>query len=302
VEHAVEVVDGCVAARIGEAAVDSPDELLDIAPQFPVLAHLAAARHRDLDERDPPAQIVPLLEHELDRAQALDDPLRVIEPVDAENDAALPKLGAQTAEATLGRARASVLREGFGVDRDRMRGRPHPPARQRDRPTLNSDVFTKARARAHEVVAVRVGLERDDVGAEQPIEDLLAPRQPGVDLRGREPHVQEEPDRPGVAAAEQARYQHQVVVVHPPHAPSTRLDRGEAFVHVAVGSPPAALEDRLLDQPVQQRPERAVREAVVVVLDLASAQRDGEEVDVETFDAARKLVGAAVPADPGAVT
>jgi hypothetical protein len=89
--------------------------------------------------------------------------------------------------------------------------------------------------------------------------------------------------------------------VHPAQAAPARLHRSEALVHIPVGRPPAALEDGLLDQPVQQRPERPVREAVVVVLDLAPAQRNREELDVEPLDAAREVAGAAVPADPGAV-
>src|SRR5204862_2814779 len=123
-DAAVHVVDGNVAARVGEAAVDAADELLDVAPQLAVLANLAAARHGDLDERDAPAEIMALLEQELDRPQPLDDPLRVVEPIDAEQDAALAELGAQAAKAALGRARAGIFRERAGVDRDRVRGRP----------------------------------------------------------------------------------------------------------------------------------------------------------------------------------
>src|SRR6266540_483094 len=76
----------------------------------------------------------------------------------------------------------------------------------RTSPRLDADVLAQARARAHEVGAVALGVEGDDVGAEQPLEQLLAPGQPGVDLRGRERHVQEEADRAGLRAAEQARH------------------------------------------------------------------------------------------------
>ena len=112
--------------------------------------------------------------------------------------------------------------------------------------------------------------------------------------------MQEEPDRAGVGAAQQARHEHQVVVVHPAQAASVDLDGGEALVRVAVRPPPAALEDGLLDQPVQQRPERAVRKTVVVVVDLAPTQSNRQELDVETFDTARQVAGTAVPADPRA--
>ena len=112
--------------------------------------------------------------------------------------------------------------------------------------------------------------------------------------------MQEEADRTDARTAEQTRHEHQMVVVHPAHAARAHLDRREALIHVPVGRPPAALENGLLDQPVQQRPERPVRKAVVVVLDLAPAQRNREEIDVKPLDTARNLAGAPVPADPGA--
>jgi hypothetical protein len=252
-------------------AVDPPDQLLDVASQLTVLADLAAARHGDLHERDTSAQIRAPLEQELDRTQALDDPLRVVEPVDTEEDAAAAELGAQAAQGALGRSRAGALRKVAGVDRDRVRRRQHPTPGQGDRPPLDADVLAQARARAQEVVAVRLGVEGDDIGTKQPVQHLLAPRQPAEDLRRRERHVQEEPDRAGARTPEQTRHEHQVVVVHPAEAASTHPDRGETLVHVPVGPPPAPLEDGLLDQPVQQRPKRPVRKAVVVVLDLAPA-------------------------------
>src|ERR687888_1994290 len=104
-----------------------------------------------------------------------------------------------------------------------------------------------------------------------------SPRQPRVDLRRWEGDVQEKADRAGLRAAEEARHEQQVVVVNRAQAASAHLHRGEALVYLAVRLPPAALEDRLFDQPVQQRPERSVCEAVVVVLDFAPAQRNWED-------------------------
>src|SRR5437763_948563 len=88
----VQVVDRDVAARVGEAAVDPPDELLDVPPQLAVLAHLAAARHGNLNEREATTELGALRQQVFDRPQALDDPLRVVEPVDAEKDAAATEL------------------------------------------------------------------------------------------------------------------------------------------------------------------------------------------------------------------
>src|SRR5205823_653635 len=136
---------------------------------------LAAARHGDLDECQALTELWPVLEQELDRPQAFDDPLRVVETVDAKEDASVAELCAQPAQGALGRVRAGLLRERADVDRDRVRSRPHPSARQRDRSSLDADVVAEARTRAHEIVAIRFRMERDDVGAEQTVEHLLAP-------------------------------------------------------------------------------------------------------------------------------
>ena len=77
-------------------------------------------------------------------------------------------------------------------------------------------------------------LESDDVGAEDPAQDLLPPRQPHEQLLGREGDVEEEADaQVGAALAQERRDQLQVVVVHPDVAPGAAAARrrlGEALV------------------------------------------------------------------------
>ena len=75
---------GHVAARLRVQAVDPPDVLLDGAAQLAVLAHVVPARHRELQERQGGAQLGLALKQHLDRQQALDDSLGVVEPVGAE--------------------------------------------------------------------------------------------------------------------------------------------------------------------------------------------------------------------------
>jgi hypothetical protein len=153
-----------------------PTSSSTLRPQLAVLADLAATRDGDLHEGDASAQVAALLEQQLDRPQALDDPLRVVEPVDAEQNAAAAELRLQPAQRALGCARASVLTERCGVDRDRVRGRAHAAACQNDRAALDADVVAQARACAQEVLAICLCLERDDVGAEQSLQQLGAPR------------------------------------------------------------------------------------------------------------------------------
>lgn len=59
-------------------------------------------------------------------------------------------------------------------------------------------------------------MEADQVGAEEPAQHLVAPREHAKHVRRRERDVQEEPDgRVGQALAQQLRHKRKLVVVHP---------------------------------------------------------------------------------------
>ena len=96
------------------------------------------------------------------------------------------------------------------------------------------------------------------------------------------------PIPPGAAGPpEQVGQQQEVVVVHPAEPGDGGIvGGGEALVDDAVRVPPGAVERRPLDEAVQERPERAVREAVVVVVDLAPRQRHRAKLDLEALDRA----------------
>ena len=73
-----------------------------------------------------------------------------------------------------------------------------------------------AQQRGPEVLQVEVGLEGDEVRAQQSAQDLVPMRQDAEGLGGGERDVQEEADaRLGGHVAEEPRQQHQVVVVDP---------------------------------------------------------------------------------------
>jgi hypothetical protein len=98
----------------------------------------------------------------------------------------------------------------------------------------------------------------------------------------------------------------QLVVVHP-HAAALgdRLHRGirEPLVDLPVGVPPLAVELRRHDDVVVQRPQRPVRHALVVELDLVGRQVDRDEVHalgVERLEGGG-VAGRAGPADPGCI-
>ena len=74
----------------------------------------------------------------------------------------------------------------------------------------------KATHRAREVAGIRDPLEADHVGAEQPEDDLVAPRQLGEDPVCRERDVIEEPDgQVRALLAQHAGHELQLVVLHP---------------------------------------------------------------------------------------
>ncbi len=156
-----------------------------------------------------------------------------------------------------------------------------------------------------EVLRAAGQLEADQVGAEQALEDLPPPRQLLEELGRRERDVQEEPDvEVGSQLAEHLRHQLQLVVVHPD---GRALGRpvggvvGEAPVHRDVRLPPLAVELRLGDDVVVERPEGRVGEALVEPLDLLLGQRDRVQSHAVVVEGLQAGLGAARPADPDAV-
>ena len=94
--------------------------------------------------------------------------------------------------------------------------------------------------------------------------------------------MQEETD-PQVRSlvAQHLRNQLQLVVLNPDHcAVGCHLGRvvGEPLVDRDVGLPPLAVELRRSDRVVIERPERRVGEALVVLRDVRSRERDWDEL------------------------
>ena len=202
---------------------------------------------------------------------------------------------------------AGQLLEAGRVDRDRERRGPHGPAVGQVDEVAVGLVADPLADQAHEVLRRAAELEADQVGAEQALEDLAAPRQLLEELGRREGDVQEEAD-PQVRAqlAQHRRHQLHLVVVHPHgRALGGGLGRplGEPPVDRGVGVPPLAVELRLGDDVVVERPQGRVGEALVVVLDLRGGHRHRDQVHPVVLERLELVLGlgAARPADPGAV-
>ena len=144
----------------------------------------------------------------------------------------------------------------------------------------------------------------DQVGAEQALDDRRPPGQLGEQLVGREGDVQEEADgQVGPLLAEHRRHQLQLVVVHPDDRAlggDGRGPLGEPLVDLHVGVPPGPVVLRLLDDVVVERPQRGVRHALVVAVDLVLGERHRDQRHAAGLEGLRGVAGRARPADPGA--
>ncbi len=291
-------------------AVQAADGELDLVAQLPVGLDALARGTRDLHEGDVLDIHASIAQQFAVRLQAVTDALGVVQPVDAEHD----RLGVAEALADLDCAglhlgSAGDLLEPGCVDRDReMPGDDATTAAARSWYIDDRAVGRVPEQASHgprEVPGVGGALEADDVGAEQPVQDLPPPGQLRVDAVRRERDVIEEPDdQVGSALAEHPRHELQLVVVYPHHGAvgcRARGRLGESTVDPHVRLPPFAVERRRRDDVVVERPERVVRETLVVLLELRLRERHRDDRDAAVLERLELAIGDARPADPRAV-
>ena len=186
-----------------------------------------------------------VVEQPLEREQPPRNALRVVEAVDADEDlrgrplrAQVSDLARRTSRAC--RRRSTIARASTPIGKT--------PSRTWRSPSQHAvDVHCRRRARAAATSRSAAGTpgvwKPIEVGAEQALEELVAPRQDAEHLRGRERDVQEEADaRLGQALAQHRRHEHELVVVHPDQVAGLILRDdgiGEPLVHAAVDVPVA---------------------------------------------------------------
>src|SRR5262249_24448261 len=159
-----------------EAPDDAADRLVDLPLQLAVLRDPEPGRDRDLHQAYLAAPSRLSVEEALEAEQALDDPLRVVEPVDADQDdlraQPLAQVGRTAAHGRVGGLRGERGRidtDAVRRDADRSPREPHGRGVSLDR-----ELEEPAHA-VGEVAHVVLGLQPDDVRAEQPLEELLTP-------------------------------------------------------------------------------------------------------------------------------
>jgi hypothetical protein len=241
------------------------------------------ARHHDLDERDPLVELGKFLERDPERVQLVGDPLRIVEPVHAQDEPPVPGVLLDEQRAVAHRRRFGDRLEVLEVDPDREGAEPHAAIAHVQRDDLALPLHARVadqRAHAlHEVLAVARRLESDQVELQERAQELGPPRELHVDVERREGDVQEERGpRLQAQRAQLLGHDEQVVVVNPDEV----VVAGRLGGHLRV-----LAVDRLVDRPVggievsarlevvEQRPQDLVREAVVELVALLGRENDG---------------------------
>ena len=205
--------------------------------------------------------------------QPFGDALGVVHALDAEQHGHVADAEAPAQPPLL--APVFFRRRGRGaveVDADRLRPHQRGLAAARDGGTVHLDARLQGAVhRLQEVHAVILDVKRQNIIAEEAVEDLFLPRADAEHLAvgPRDvPEVEDDQVRPGLA--EHPRQQGEVVVLHEDHGRlAVHLFQhgvGELAVDAAVMLPVGGVEARGGAGDVAQRPQGVVGEAVVVAL------------------------------------
>jgi hypothetical protein len=275
---AVEIADRRPVG-VGEATVGAAGRLLQRLADLDIRTDIRARQRRDLQVRDAAEHVGIGFEEVLIRVEALDQPLAVVEPVDADHQRAAHQAVGHALHhfrlrsfdrLLLHRADVDADRKHFGAD-DAIADADAAVATQRFR---TAQVLDAGLERAQIVLR----LEAHDVVARQVAQQLRVARQHAQQLDVGKRDVQEEAERPFHAElAQPPAERDQVIVVRPDHVvlleERCELLREHA-IHVLVC---VALLGRVAHaalEVVEQRPQNFVRVAVVVELELVLLEID----------------------------
>src|SRR5690625_4238393 len=247
------------------------------------------------------------------RAQTDVDALGVVQSIDPQHeDLGRPELGAEP--------RGTVARlpgtgggvDGRGIDGDGEGAHPDQPVTHTDLgrappggPQPNRGVPAQTVGEDPEVVGPAGEVKAHQVRAEHALHQLGPPRQLSEQFHGRERDVQEEADgQVGPQFTEELGHQEQLVVLDP-HGGALGGGVGGGFgepgVDLPVGVPPFTVVGGWDHHVVEQRPDGAVGEALVVELHVPGRQGHRVQVDALGVEGLGGRVRDARPGDPGAV-
>ena len=265
--------------------IDLLSELHGFRLQSAVGIELAARRRGGLDEDELAAPFRLARQQIVDRADAIEDALGVVEALDADGDTRVCGQREPLPHGVPAFAHRSLIgkRGRRPFDRDRIGPDQRLMTAERDRGMLAIDAaLHEAVGRLDEIVAVELRVEAEDRAAEQPVDDLLAPRADAEGL-GVRPGDVPEGDDGGLRQplADHARQQREVIVLH---EHDRRIGRGfrddgvgEALVDRDVMRPVAFAKCRPDEGDVAERPEPFVGEAVIVAVLLLVGEPDAPQ-------------------------
>ena len=294
--------------RLRMAAVDVAGDLLELVAQVAVLVDVAARDRGDLQVGQAAALVGVALQVTLEALEALRQALGVVQPVHADGQLAPAQALLEVAHRRLGDGLARLPLDQRGVDADREgRGAHARAAGHLHRVGVDDPAAAEQAHVGLEAVHVALGLEAHQVVGVHAGEQPHVVRQRLHQVGRGHRHVQEEADLAAEAAFAQQRTQRdQVVVVHPDGVVLVQHRRqllGEQRVDLAVALAGGAVVVHQVQAEVQQRPQRAVGEAVVVGVQVRLGQVHGDVADVAVgmlVQAAAGLAarGLAAPAEP----
>jgi hypothetical protein len=261
-----------------ERPVEPADETLELAAESLVRLHVRARWDRHLDEPHALGQVRVAADQLLEGEEAARDALRVVEPVDAEDQRTALRPGAQRLRLGDDGGLLRRRREALGIDAHREGPEPDLPRADADTVALGRDA-EHAQERRREVAQVRRRVKADEVRAEESLENLLAERQRAEHLGGGKRNVEEVADADfGNALAQELRHQHELIVVHPHDVAGTmvlRDDVGEVAVRALVRGPALHVDRQLVEKVVEGRPQDRVAESLVEALRLVGPEPHG---------------------------
>ncbi|MNI40214.1 hypothetical protein D3C73_944270 [compost metagenome] len=292
---------------LGVATVDVAGDLLQLAAQLPVLGDIAARDRRDLQVGERAALVGMALQVAFEAEETLGQALGVVQAVHADGELAVAQAAAQVLHCRLAGGGAGLAGDQLGVDADRERCGAEVASTGRFEVAVVEHPTAAEQAQVGlEAIGIALGLEADEVVGiqrrEQP--QMVGHRLQQIGRWHRD--VQEEADAAADAALAQHRAErNQVVIVDPDDVVFAQQRRqlvGEQCVDPVVGLAGAAVVVDQVQAEVQQWPQGAIGEAVVVAIHIALGQVHGDVLDIAVALFVQRATGLAhalaTPAEP----
>ena len=292
----------------GEFAIDMARQRIELGAYLLIAAHILPRGRRDLEQEDLFLHVRIGGKKTLIPEETILQSLGIIEPVDAQYHR--PAIGARQHPATGGERflPARHLHEGGGIDADRAGDRLQHPSLIMERAVLAYFRIQLVLRIMKEGIEPVLRLETHHVVREERFDQfaMMGQRQ---QQPGRRPgDMEEKPEPVGDALAPQFPPQRdQMIVMHPDEIvvlQQRQQGLGEAAVRALIAALEFPRKFGEVDPVMEQRPERAVRIAVIIFVDILRLQidrRGGDAFGPLKIDMAAEILRLpARPAEPDA--